>query len=444
MISLTTARRIRGDTCVFCQFKIGRGRSAFATNANDDSTRTRDQPTLDLQKQQMRGLQYNLRHQLLLSTTSDAFKRKFNLKNFDDYWPSQRTERTKEFLKRFSHTELIDGNEADRVGEAVERAARDHISDLILLQLDSSKDAKELLRVFVVALQREVGVDCIRQHQSKMVSVLHKFWGDIEERRMSDSKRLSFIKTLNTIVLRLKKVDVVPDVKLLELAMLAAFQQGILLLVVSLLNEIQKQWNGPENRWRPSTELLDAAVYHGRFVSAHNFPGSDITKSDISELIVKTPEHPQQACLEDFVDQSQPDILLRWIRILALYGKRQKLWATWLEWQKQLRNDTTINIMNEGAKDQEQVEVETEFVKAFLGLNAHKEAWKIIEEADLGFGLLPVKCQDTLLDKLELANKIDYNVQNALLEKYERDLAKIEQALKVRWAPNDGGYHVAH
>lgn len=365
------------------------------------------------------------------------------MKNFEDYWPTERQERTKEFLRRLSHTELVDGKETSEGWAASEQAARDNINDLILLQLESSRNTDELLRVIVVALERKIGADCIRQHQSKLVSVLQRMWDHIEEQRMGDSKKSDFLKALNTMLARLRNADIVPDAKLSELAMLVAFQQGIMYAVISLLTEIHKQWSSPQNKWRPSNELLDAVVHRGRFYSAQNILGPGITKSEMVDYILESPERSQEACLESFVDQSQPGVRLRWVRILALYGNRQRVWARWSKWREQLQNEKIINIANEGAKDQQQLELEVEFVKAFLALNAHKEAWKTIDEADLGLGLLPVKSQDALLERLELANKIDYKVQNALLEKYERDLAKIEQALNVHWADSDGGYHVA-
>ena len=444
MISLTTARKIRVNTCLFCQFKAARGRSAFATINDDASTTVNNQPTLNLQKQRVRQLQYDLRHQLLLTTTSDAFKRKFNLKNFEDHWSAERNERTKEFLKRLSQTEVIDGKEINGGWEANERVARKNIFDLILLQLESSKNANEFLRVIVVALERKVGADCIRQHQSKLASVLQRMWDDVEDRRMGDSNKLDFLKTLHTILSRLRRADILPDVKLLELAMLVAFQQGIMLAVVGQLLEIQRHWSSPQNKWRPPTELLDAIVHRGRFISTHNIPGSTITKSEMVDFILESPESLQEVCLETFVDHSRPGVLLRWVRILALYGSRQKLWTQWLEWRKQLQNEKTRHVVEEEARDQQQTELGTEFVIAFLALNAHKEAWKIIDETGLGLDILPVKSQDALLERLELANRIDHKIKNALLEKYERDLAKIEQALRVRWADSDGGYHVAY
>lgn len=458
MNSSTSFRSLRQRKCLFCQFKAARRKVAYATiSENLAIAPDVSPPPVKEQRQKLRRLDYDLRHQLLLSTTTDAFKKKFHLKNFEDYWSDERKIRTKKFLDRSSQLEARcnsrlegpinegnDGMEGKEAWEADERTARENISDLVLLQIGLCQNADELLRIIVVALERSVATECVRQHQDKLVSVLQRIWNHIVKSRMGDSKEMDFLKALNAILSRLRKAGIQLQVQLLELALIVAFRQNSMSAVRSLLQEIKRNQINPQDVWRPSNELLDAVVRRSKFVSSHDIHGATRTKNDVAQLIVEHPGSSQDACLEKFVNLSQPEVLLRWLRILGLYGTCEGIWVKWLEWRKRIMNDHERNSEGKVAKNQQKMEISLEFVKALLAQNGIAEAWKVMNEAELEVNLLPANFQDILLERLELANGINSKIQDALLQKYERDLVHIEQALRVRWTGGDAGYHVAY
>ena len=453
---MTTTRSIRQTTCLICQLKAVRGRSAYVTIAeNVPAARNDNLPTPESRKRRLRQLDYDLRHQLLLTTTTDAFKRTFNLKNFEDYWSDERKKRTKVFLRRSSSSKAKLKSSLEKVfdeggyrsegienWEAIERASEENINELVLSQLKSCQSANELLRVVVVALGRDVASKCIQEHQRVLVRVLQRTWNHIKDRRMGELKEINFLKTLNAILSRLRKTGILPHVMLLELALILTFRQASVCSVRSLLREIKIHWSNSKGDWKPSNELLDAVIYQSNLIYSHEIPGANRTKGDIAQLITENAEESQDVCLEMFVDQSRPEVLLRWLRVLGLYGSSRRIWAKWLDWRQVFRNAEVMAGESRESQEQQQIELSTEFVKAFVAQGGIAEAWKIIDDMALKFSSLPTKCQDILLEKLDLATKVDADVQNALLKKYDRDLTQIEQALQVRWVGDDGGYHI--
>ena len=451
-------RNIRKRICLSCQLRAASRSSAYATIAeNAPAVGNIKLPILELRKLRLRQLDYDLRHQLLLTTATDAFKRKFKLKNFEDYWSDERKKRTKNYLQRSAQlkaqlnpttNEYVNdgshGSEEEGNWEAIENAARDNINDLVLSQIESCQNADELLRVVVVALDRDVASECIRRHQGNLFRVLRTIWKDIKGRKIGDSKEIEFLKTLNTLLSRLRKANILPNAMLLELALIVSFRQNSMCSVRNLLREIKTKRNDPSDDWKLSNELLEAVTYSGKSNFHHIIPGASRTTHDIAQLITKHNESSQDVYLELFVDPSRPGQLLLWLPVLGLYGNCRAIWARWIEWRKTLPKKHTATGENENCGKQQQIALSVEFVKAFLAQNGVSEAWRVVDDADLSFTSLPIKCQDTLLERLESATKVDADIQNALLKKYERDLTQIEQTLRVEWVEDDGGYHVAH
>nr|POF18055.1 hypothetical protein CFP56_13466 [Quercus suber] len=164
-------------------------------------------------------------------------------------------------------------------------------------------------------------------------------------------------------------------------------------------------------RWQRD-DLLE--VLHG-FHDCHHLPPS------------------AQFHLATFMDRADWYYLHGWVAILSRCRDIPALQTEWESWKiSDARCDPTKLVSRIGRTIAKR-RGDHFFIENFALAGAHKEAWAVMQEAELNFSDLHPRVQLMMLDGVEFAHVFDDSIRDGLLRKYDIQLQKIEAALGVRW-----------
>ena len=468
--------------------------SSSSSVSSSSSTSESSLPDTDLktQRQRLKQLDYDLRHQVILNTTTDALKRSFRLKNYDDRWTDRRIARSKVFLDRSVRLEErlasltktkgtgdkkriddLNASSAEVRGsrKIFEQIAIGNIRDLIKSQIGACTSIEKLQKILVVALDRDVARRYVKQNQTQVYLALRRMWQHIRVQVQSDEREVRFLKCLNAIVGRLKRAGVPLYSHISELALMVAIRQGCWSVARLHLEDLR-------NTTRVSREagiglgllngFLEKVCHRSSLEHHEGMPGARLTKKHITHIIIgdegsnerskgENEDEEESVNLAMLMDQTRPEHVLCLLRLLHIHGTGEAIWAEWQKWQGQVplghqrkRRAKIAFPAKDDDEPQDKADVawkshrqlEIEFVKILAERKAYARAWAALKDSRVEFDELPIACQDGLLEKLEFASFMDEKIRQALLDKYAREMEKVEKAYGVKWVEGtNGGFH---
>lgn len=161
----------------------------------------------------------------------------------------------------------------------------------------------------------------------------------------------------------------------------------------------------------------------------------------------------KQYHLGSFLVRDDWQSLHGWVAVLARCKESEEVWKEWLHWKKSAAFHKPSTLVIRDPRDNTP-DVIAPFTNKMRGLCWFLEqityagdiakAWQILEESGIEFRKLKRRIADKLLEAVEHAPRWNEDIRIALLEKYGRDLDKIEKALGVRWvagAEDGDGHH---
>jgi hypothetical protein len=148
----------------------------------------------------------------------------------------------------------------------------------------------------------------------------------------------------------------------------------------------------------------------------------------------------QQYHLGSFLEREDWRYLQVWTVILAHYKEADELWKEWQYWKPSEASGKQKRRMGHRTE----FGVHSWFIRMLLEAGSAEKAWKIQSEVRLPLSNLTFAVKDQLLDAAEHATVWDREMRDEMIQKYDRDMSKIERELGVRWIPGEregDGHH---
>jgi hypothetical protein len=159
----------------------------------------------------------------------------------------------------------------------------------------------------------------------------------------------------------------------------------------------------------------------------------------------------KQFHLGAFLDRSDWAYLHGWVAVLGRCKASEAVWQEWLLWkQNSVRTNPRIlesdtNHGDRAGRWNTRWRGDYWFVEHMTFTDDLKRAWRVLEESEVPFSTIKSHVKMRLLNGVEHASVWTPELSEAMLEKYDAELSRIERALGVCWeaCEEDGkGRHV--
>ena len=149
----------------------------------------------------------------------------------------------------------------------------------------------------------------------------------------------------------------------------------------------------------------------------------------------------EQYHLGAFLDRSDWQYLHGWVAVLARCRDTDAVWHEWELWKKspgRLRPRQLVGCVEAVTT---KFRGDYWFLDHMLYAGDMERAWKIFEESDMSFRTVRNGLKFRLLERPELASQRSWEggMREALVEKYEYEMLKMEKAFGVRWKVDADG-----
>jgi hypothetical protein len=159
----------------------------------------------------------------------------------------------------------------------------------------------------------------------------------------------------------------------------------------------------------------------------------------------------KQFHLGAFLDRSDWAYLHGWVAVLGRCKASEAVWQEWLHWkQNSLRTnprvlESEVNHETRAWRWNTRWRGDYWFVEHMAWTDDFKRAWRVFEESEVPFSALKPHVKMRLLNGAEHASAWTPELSEAVLQKYDLELSRIERAFGVTWetGEKDGeGQHV--
>ena len=138
------------------------------------------------------------------------------------------------------------------------------------------------------------------------------------------------------------------------------------------------------------------------------------------------------------------DAFSGWIAVLARCKALDELWKEWERWQSSETRKSNRELPGSPRGLTVRTRGDGWFIQQLLYAGAPERAWQIVYETRIPLHLLKTDARARLMDHPEYARKWDEPMKQALMEKYEAEIEKIEQCIGVKWvSQGEEGFHVS-
>jgi len=159
----------------------------------------------------------------------------------------------------------------------------------------------------------------------------------------------------------------------------------------------------------------------------------------------------KQFHLGAFLDRSDWAYLHGWVAVLGRCKASEAVWQEWLLWKQNSVRISPRTLESERNHGDRAWRWNTRwrgdywFVEHMAYTDDLKRAWRVLEESEVPFSTIKSHVKMRLLNGVEHASDWTPELSEAMLEKYDAELSRIERAFGVTWeaAQEDGeGRHV--
>ncbi len=149
----------------------------------------------------------------------------------------------------------------------------------------------------------------------------------------------------------------------------------------------------------------------------------------------------QQYHLGSFLDRHDWQFLHGWVAVLARCRDSDGVWHEWELWKKSSARLDPRKLGKGGRGFTTRGRGDYWFVEQMTHSGDLERAWKIVDESQLDFARVKGRVKIRLLDGVEYATARSWEggAREAMVEKYDAELAKIEKALGIQWSAAGGG-----
>ena len=147
----------------------------------------------------------------------------------------------------------------------------------------------------------------------------------------------------------------------------------------------------------------------------------------------------QQYHLGSWLIREDWQYLHGWVAVLSRCRDSDGVWKEWELWKESAARTQPKKLGGQKSEMTSKKRGDYWFVEQMTFSGDLKRAWQILAETGLPFGTLHERVRMRLLEGVEYATILDEDVRNAMMQKYDTDLSKIEEALGVRWVLDASG-----
>lgn len=313
------------------------------------------------------------------------------------------------------------------------------VRQLLRNQLLRAQWPKEIFRVVAVAMMNKETARYLSTLAEPLMRALYRCRENVSDPEV--------LKTLNIVVTRFKYADLEVEPTLLYMALKFAARSRSLPAMKKYLRAIR------ENGLQMTSNVFRSVI--AKFSIGHRGLGEIRNgrwrREDLKQVLLgfddaKDLPTGQQYHLGSFLDREDWQYLHGWVAVLARCKASELVWEEWLLWKESdsRTKPKQLLIREHGSPMTSRIRGDYWFIEQMTYSGDIEKAWEMLKETDLPFHSLKTQVKDKLLEGVEYATIWNEEVREGIIEKYSRDLDKIEAALGVQWIPGqvDGeGHH---
>ena len=369
-------------------------------------------------------------------------------------------ERRHEFLRSMSkscsaqpvHNETMPVREKLRLPEAQAAPISHSRFRELMRQAGSVKQVRQVLRAQLLRVRhpkdllRVAAVAMLTRSHAEQLSILHEPMMRALYRCRETVTDAEVLATSLTIVSRLRFAGLEPHYQLLTVGTKFAAR-------ARSLNGMKKYLKLVRERRTTITSNLFRSVI-AKFSIGHRGLGEIRNgrwrRADLLQVLTgfedcKDLPPNEQFHLGVFLDRNDWQYLHGWVAVLARCKANDAVWDEWLLWkQNPARTNPKRLESTEGYTDSQR-RGDYWFLEQMVHTDDIERAWRILEDTAIPFSSMKDHLKSRLLDGAEHARIWTPQMTEAMLDKYDADLSKIERAFGVTWQPGaeDGeGQHL--
>jgi hypothetical protein len=142
-----------------------------------------------------------------------------------------------------------------------------------------------------------------------------------------------------------------------------------------------------------------------------------------------------------FLDRTEWTSLYGWIFTLSRCKASDEIWKEWLLWQDNPIRLETGRVLSQHSEAK--LKGDYTFVEMMAAAGDTRRAWEMLRDSGIPFRDCRSELRRTLLRDIQYATLWDAQISLDLIEQYDFELKKVENALGVEWISlgDDQGYH---
>jgi hypothetical protein len=142
-----------------------------------------------------------------------------------------------------------------------------------------------------------------------------------------------------------------------------------------------------------------------------------------------------------FLDRTEWTQLYGWLVVLSRCKASDEIWKEWLLWQDNPIRSKTGKVASQHSEAK--LKGDYSFIEMMADAGDTRRAWEMLRDSGIPFRDCRSRLRRTLLRDIQYATIWDAQISLDLLEQYDFELKKVENALGVEWIAldDDQGYH---
>ncbi|KAK5170302.1 uncharacterized protein LTR77_004889 [Saxophila tyrrhenica] len=299
---------------------------------------------------------------------------------------------------------------------------------VIRVQLLRCQCPRNIYRVLAVCMQSKAAAQALSILFEPLIRALYR-----SRNTVSDPQVLA---TLNVIIARFKLANLYVSPYFLFLGLRFAARTRSLTSMQRYLRHIrQANLTMPANVFRSVIAKFSIGSRGLGEIRNGRWRRSDLLQvlkgfDDCSHLPPAQKYH-----LGSFLDRSDWQFLHGWVAVLARCRDSEGVWREWEHWKQSSARLDPRKLGKGGRGMSSRWRGDYWFVEQMTHSGDLRLAWRVVEESGLDFSTVKGKVKFRLLDGIEFATTRSWEggAREAMVEKYDVELRKIERALGLRW-----------
>lgn len=310
-----------------------------------------------------------------------------------------------------------------------------HLRSAMRAQLLWAQHPKDILRIVAVVMLDRANAEQFASMYEPVIRAFYRCRNTVTDRQV--------LGTINTIVSRLQFAGLPIHPQFLTIGMKFAARARSVAGMKRYLRHMH------ERRETMNNHLFRSVI--AKFSIGHRGLGEIRNgrwrRADLLQVLTGFDDcrhlpPDQQYHLGVFLDRDDWQYLHGWIAVLARCKASDAVWDEWILWKQNSARINPKRLDSQGIFITTAVRGDYWFIEQMAHAGDLERAWRILEDTVIPFSRLKPHIKSLLLEQVEHASIWTPQLTEAMMEKYDSDLSRIERAFGVEWqasAENDCG-----